>query len=97
MFQVEQLNTLNNQLSCGTTAVVALVTGNKLYVANVGDSRALLCKTDKYGVHKVVQLSVDHDLGNEDEILRLFNLGLKFEKGQCESYINFHINNINKQ
>ncbi|XP_014272296.1 TGF-beta-activated kinase 1 and MAP3K7-binding protein 1 isoform X1 [Halyomorpha halys] len=79
---VEQLNSLNNQLSCGTTAVVALVTGNKLYVANVGDSRALLCKTDKYGVHKVVQLSVDHDLGNEDEILRLFNLGLKFEKGQ---------------
>lgn len=78
---VEQLNTLNSQLSCGTTAVVALVTSNRLYVANVGNSRALLCKTDMYGVHKVIQISVDHDLSNEDELLRLYNLGLKYEKG----------------
>jgi TAK1-binding protein 1 len=52
----------------------------KLYVANVGDSRALLCRTDSEGVLRVVQLSVDHDLRNEDELLRLQQLGLDVVK-----------------
>lgn len=73
---VEKLNRLNCELSCGTTAVIALVRNNKLYVANVGDSRALLCRTDENGVLRVIQLSSDHDLSNEDELLRLYNLGL---------------------
>lgn len=77
---VNKLNAINNELSCGTTAVIALVLNNHLFVANVGDSRALLCKTDKNGVLRVIQLSVDHDLSNEDELLRLYNLGLPFEK-----------------
>lgn len=56
--------------------MVALVYNNRLYVANVGDSRALLCKTDSNQVLRVVQLTVDHDLRNEDELLRLSQLGL---------------------
>lgn len=56
--------------------MVALIYNNKLYVANVGDSRALLCKTDSNQVLRVVQLSIDHDLKNEDELLRLSQLGL---------------------
>lgn len=60
--------------------MVALIHCNKLYVANVGNSRALLCKTDSNGVLRVVQLSVDHDLRNEDELLRLYKLGLNVEK-----------------
>lgn len=56
--------------------MVALVYGGRLYVANVGDSRALLCKTDDNQVLRVIQLSVDHDLRNEDELLRLSHLGL---------------------
>ncbi|KOC70998.1 TGF-beta-activated kinase 1 and MAP3K7-binding protein 1 [Habropoda laboriosa] len=51
----------------------------RLYVANVGDSRALLCKTDSNQVLRVVQLSVDHDLRNEDELLRLSHLGLDID------------------
>ncbi|CAH0395356.1 unnamed protein product [Bemisia tabaci] len=77
---VEKLNSINTELSCGTTAVAALVHNNKLFVANVGDSRALLCKTDPNGVLKVVQLSVDHDLSNQDEVLRLAQLGLSLDK-----------------
>ncbi|KAK6622277.1 hypothetical protein RUM44_002084 [Polyplax serrata] len=73
---VDKLNALNTELSSGTTAVVALIHNGKLYVANVGDSRALLCKTDANGVLRVVQLSVDHDLKNEDELLRMYKLGL---------------------
>lgn len=60
--------------------MIALIHNNKLYVANVGDSRALLCKTDANGVLRVVQLSIDHDLRNEDELLRLYKLGLNTEK-----------------
>lgn len=77
--QVDKLNALNCELSAGTSAVVVLVYRGRLYVANVGDSRALLCKTDSNQVLRVVQLSVDHDLRNEDELLRLSQLGLDVE------------------
>nr|CAD7578901.1 unnamed protein product [Timema californicum] len=77
---VDKLNSLNLELSSGTTAVVSLVYGGRLYVANVGDSRALLCRTDANGVLRVVQLSVDHDLHNEDELLRLSLIGLDVRK-----------------
>lgn len=60
--------------------MIALIHQGKLYVANVGDSRALLCRTDSDGVLRVVQLSVDHDLHNEDELLRLYKLGLNIDK-----------------
>lgn len=63
-------------LSCGTTAVVSLIYNDRLYVANVGDSRALICRTDADGVLKVIPLSQDHNLSNEDEVLRLVNLGI---------------------
>lgn len=79
-FQVAKLNALNCELSAGTTVVVALIYCGRLYVANVGDSRALLCRTDSNGVLRVVQLSVDHDLSNEDELLRLSQLGLDVDK-----------------
>uniref|UniRef100_A0A1B6FLQ9 TGF-beta-activated kinase 1 and MAP3K7-binding protein 1 n=1 Tax=Cuerna arida TaxID=1464854 RepID=A0A1B6FLQ9_9HEMI len=74
---VDKLKRLNGELSSGTTAVIALIRNNRLFVANVGDSRALLCRTDENGVMKVLQLSSDHDLSNEDELLRLYNLGLE--------------------
>lgn len=76
---MEKLKVLNYELSAGTSAVVALVYKGRLYVANIGDSRALLCKTDNNQVLRVIQLSVDHDLGNEDELLRLSKLGLNID------------------
>jgi len=72
--------------------VVALVYKGKLYVANIGDSRALLCKTDSNQVLRVVQLSIDHDLKNEDELLRLSHLGLDIEsirQGIFNKYLSF--------
>nr|WMZ41604.1 TAB1 protein [Altica viridicyanea] len=73
---VQSINKLNYELSSGTAAAVALIYNNKLYVANVGNSRVLLCQTDPNSVLKVVQLSIDHDLKNEDELLRLSQLGI---------------------
>ncbi|KAH7576966.1 hypothetical protein ACOSP7_002335 [Xanthoceras sorbifolium] len=49
----------------GSTAVTAiLINGQKLVVANVGDSRAVLCKN---GVAK--QLSVDHEPSKEKKLI----------------------------
>lgn len=47
-----------------------------MYIANVGESRVLLCKTDKDDVMRVVQPTIDHNLNNLDEVMRLTKLGL---------------------
>ncbi|KAK4875764.1 hypothetical protein RN001_012186 [Aquatica leii] len=76
---VEKIKRINIELSSGTTAVIALIHNNKLFVANVGNSRVLLCQTDSNNVLKVLQLSVDHDLRNEDELLRLYQTGISMD------------------
>lgn len=73
---------LDEELSCGTGAAVAILKNNRLYVANVGECRVLLCKTDKDDVLRVIQPSVDHNLSNLDEVMRLENLGLKIADGK---------------
>ncbi|KAF9407345.1 hypothetical protein HW555_012600, partial [Spodoptera exigua] len=71
-----RLKEIDVHLSGGAAVVIALVHANKLFVAHVGDTRALLCRTDDNAVLRVVQLTVDHSLNNEDELLRLQQLGL---------------------
>jgi len=50
----------------GSTAVVAIVTPNKIIVSNCGDSRAVLCRN---GV--AIPLSSDHKPDRPDELLRV--------------------------
>lgn len=58
----------------GTTAVVCLVIGNKIYTANAGDSRAVICRfTDEKVV--AVALSDDHKPMNETEVERITKAG----------------------
>lgn len=54
----------------GSTAVVAVVTPEKIVVANCGDSRAVLCRN---GV--AVPLSVDHKPDRPDELVRIQEAG----------------------
>ncbi|KAJ0712351.1 putative protein-serine/threonine phosphatase [Helianthus annuus] len=54
----------------GSTAVVAVVTPDKIVVSNCGDSRAVLCRN---GV--VISLSTDHKPDRPDELKRIKDAG----------------------
>lgn len=74
---LNRLNAINRELSIGSSVLIALITNKKLYIANLGICRALLVKNDaKNEVLRVIQVTVDHNLNNEDELLRLCGLGL---------------------
>lgn len=50
----------NKQDYSGTCAISVLITNEKIYVANLGDSRALLFKVTKDGKYNYMQISRDH-------------------------------------
>jgi len=56
----------------GTTAIVAVLQKNKLYVANVGDSRCVLCRNGKS-----FELSSDHKPEDTEEFNRIEKAGAK--------------------
>ncbi|KAI3353461.1 hypothetical protein L3Q82_019985, partial [Scortum barcoo] len=72
----ERLKELEQEVSGGATAVVALILNNKLYIANVGTNRALLCKSSSDGQNQVLQIGRPHSTDNEDELQRLAALGV---------------------
>ncbi|XP_077967772.1 TGF-beta-activated kinase 1 and MAP3K7-binding protein 1-like isoform X2 [Styela clava] len=79
----KRMKNLDNEIKGGTTAVVALIINNKLFVANVGECRALLCQLNSKTNHvEVQQISVDHNLYQAQEQARLKMLGLNVEKLQ---------------
>ncbi|XP_069545659.1 TGF-beta-activated kinase 1 and MAP3K7-binding protein 1 isoform X4 [Brachyistius frenatus] len=72
----ERLKELEQEVSGGATAVVALILNNKLYIANVGTNRVLLCKSSSDGQNQVLQIGRPHSTDNEDELQRLAALGV---------------------
>lgn len=54
----------------GCTAVVALMKGRELYVANAGDSRCIVCRDGK-----VIEMSFDHKPEDEIELARIRKAG----------------------
>ena len=50
----------------GCTAVVAMIAGSKLYVANAGDSRCVVCRDGK-----AYEMSFDHKPEDEIELNRI--------------------------
>lgn len=84
---LDRLKEIDQHLSGGATVVIALVHNNKLYIANVGETRALLCRTDDNCVLRVLQLSVEHSAQNEDELLRLAQLDVDANKLRKAQYL----------
>ena len=78
--EVARLQELESHISGGCTAVMAVLTTDRLYIANVGDSRALLVYKGKDASLQVKQLSVDHSVDNEQELERIIALGLDCEQ-----------------
>ena len=80
--EVARMQELEPKITGGTTVVLAIVCGNTLYVANVGDSRAVLVNENEKGIQQVLQVSEDHGVDNIDELKRLVDLGLDREQLQ---------------
>lgn len=68
----------------GTTAIVALLRGSQLTVANVGDSRCVLCRN---GI--ALEMSMDHKPEDEQELNRIHKAGGKVT---CEGRVNGGLN-----
>lgn len=69
--------------SAGCTAVVAVVHGNKLYVANAGDSRCVLCRGKE-----TVSLTEDHKPTNPEEERRIKAAGGFVSEGRINGGLN---------
>lgn len=67
----------------GCTAVVALIIQGKLYVANAGDSRCVLCQN---GV--AIPMSRDHKPNDPDEYIRIRNAGGYVSDGRVNGCLN---------
>ncbi|VDP26196.1 unnamed protein product [Soboliphyme baturini] len=67
--EMSLINQLGERVSSGCAIVLALVKKDKLFIANVGCGNELV----------VQQLSVDHDIDNPDEVMRLTKLGLNLD------------------
>jgi serine/threonine protein phosphatase PrpC len=64
----------------GTTAVAALVRGNRMWLANAGDSRAILVRQKQMGGGKglsygPIDLTIDHKPDTPDEMRRILEMG----------------------
>lgn len=60
----------------GTTAVAAVLSSNAIWLANVGDSRAILCRANA-----AVPATSDHDTTRADEVQRIVAGGGKIRGG----------------
>jgi len=67
----------------GCTSVVAVIRGNKLWVGNAGDSRAVLCRG---GVAQ--PMSVDHKPNDQLELQRIQNAGGRVFDGRVNGNLN---------
>lgn len=90
--EVARLQELEPKVSGGTTVVIAVVCGKTLYIANAGDSRAVLVNENEKGIQQIVQLSEDHGIDNIDELKRLVDLGLDRDQLQRAGRLGSHEN-----
>jgi serine/threonine protein phosphatase PrpC len=59
----------------GSTCVTVLIVGNKVFCANVGDSRAVLAREIENGTFQAFPLNRDHKASEPDEEHRILSSG----------------------
>jgi serine/threonine protein phosphatase PrpC len=64
-------NLSDHPIHAGATAIVAVMVGRMLTIANAGDSRAVLAR----GAYGVMALSLDHKPSQQTELRRIVNAG----------------------
>jgi len=64
-----------NTTSSGTCCVAVLISNGKCFVANLGDSRAVLCREKEDRSTITIELSQDHKPSREDEKARVIGVG----------------------
>lgn len=75
--ETDDIQRYNELIKGRATALIALIYDNKLFVANLGDSRAVIVKQVN-GEHNAIQMSNWHDPTDRDEQKRLQELGLNY-------------------
>lgn len=73
----------------GSTAVVAVVTPEKIIVANCGDSRAVLCRNGK-----AVPLSTDHKVSDRQSLLKWYQSSVHRLSTYFHTYIHNTFHNL---
>lgn len=83
----KDLERFEKEIEGGCSAAVALVHKSKLFIANIGDARAVLCRETESGDLGLVQLSLDHTISTVSELQRIANLGVDIEKVQISGVL----------
>jgi len=83
---IDQSNEIHERLisySTGTTANVVLIRDKVCYIANAGDSMAVLYKSGK-----AVRLNLEHKIFVQEERERIFNSGMNIINNRVEGRLN---------
>jgi serine/threonine protein phosphatase PrpC len=83
LLEFKNVTVFGNPIRSGTTAIITLITPTKIYTANAGDSRAILCKNDK-----VIELSHDHTPNLPNEYNRIIKAGETVSSGRISGGLN---------
>ncbi|OTF84090.1 hypothetical protein BLA29_004429 [Euroglyphus maynei] len=74
----QKLNEYTKKLSFGFSCVITIINTVKIYVANIGDTRAILC-FEHDNMIRSQELSTRHDLSNPSELRRLESISIETE------------------
>ena len=87
--QKSKLAEIEHFVSSGCSATIAVIVDKRIFVSNIGDCQAFLCYNNGNNEDGsdilVSSVSIDHNINNEDERLRLQHLGYQPQNNSNET------------
>jgi len=87
--QKSKLAEIEHFVSSGCSATIAVIVDKRIFVSNIGDCQAFLCYNNGNNEDGsdilVSSVSIDHNIDNEDERLRLQHLGYQPQNNSNET------------